>query len=72
MPHEQIEDSYQEETCDCCGGPLGDDAPLYEDADICMKCHIELEEAEAAGSVCTSPECHGRCKECPAAEAVRG
>lgn len=30
--------------CESCGGELGDDAPQYDDADICLKCHNEIKE----------------------------
>jgi hypothetical protein len=42
-----LAEAVQPEICESCHSPLGDDAPLYEDADICRKCHNEIQAAEA-------------------------
>jgi hypothetical protein len=39
-------EAVQPETCESCRNHLGDNAPLYEDADICRKCHNEIQAAE--------------------------
>jgi hypothetical protein len=61
-----------ETTCESCHDPLGDDAPLYEDADICRKCHNEIQAAEAVQPPSKDCGC-GMGAECMrSAEAVRG
>ncbi|HEY6872778.1 MAG TPA: hypothetical protein VI298_08645 [Geobacteraceae bacterium] len=46
IPLRIIHEDNIPEKCESCSGLLGDDAPLYEDADICQKCHKELLQAE--------------------------
>lgn len=49
-------DSTYSDACESCGGAVGDDTPLYEDADICRKCHNELLLARASGALLKAKE----------------